>query len=261
MNVRPFQLLSRSRAQALAGKASAALEQWARNWCALPDHAVSCRSAGELADAFGSRAPAQRRMLADGSHAWSVASAGLQRLLEQNIFGLPQLDAASDRHLSSSLGADVAAQALESLLQTLIEALCGQSSLPAGAEEPPAHMLRHGSGAVACSIALGDAQLRILVPLAPAAAPRPATGQGAPLVPLRQALAGVAVPLQVELCRTELTLGYLRTLAVGDVLALPAALDHPLRVAGPGDRKICDAHLGAVDGHRAVELIRGTQHD
>lgn len=260
MNARPFQLLSRSRAQLLAGKASAALEQWARNWCALPDHAVSCRSASELADAFGSRAPMQRRALADGSHAWSVASPALQRLLEQNIFGLQELDAASERHLSSALGAEVAAHALESLLQALVEALCGQASQAATADAPPPHMLRHGCGAVACTITLGEAQLRLLVPGAPLPAPR-ANVQRAPLVPLRQALAGVAVPLHVELCRTELTLGYLRTLALGDVLALPATLDQPLRVAGPGDRKICEAHLGAVDGQRAVELIRGTHND
>lgn len=258
MNVHPFQLLSRSRAQALAAKASGALEQWARNWCALPDHAVSCRGASELADAFGSRAPLQRRALGDGSYAWSVASPGLPRLLEQHIFGLPQLDAASDRHLSSVLGAEVAAQALESLQQALIDALCGQASHPDDAAAPPAHMLRHGSGAIACTVVLGEAQLRLLLP---AGEQRSIHASTAPLVPLRQALSGVAVPLQVELCRTELTLGYLRTLAVGDVLALPAALDHPLRVSGPGDRKVCEAHLGAVDGQRAVELIRGTHHD
>lgn len=258
MNVHPFQLLSRSRAQALAAKASGALELWARNWCALPDHAVHCRSASELADAFGDRAPLQRRALADGRHAWSVASAGLLRLLEQQVFGLPQLDAASDRHLSSTLGAEVAAQALESLQQALIEALCGQASRPADAGAPPARMLRHASGAIACTVVLGEAQLRLLLP---AGEPRKVRTSPVPLVPLRQALSGVPVPLQVELCRTELTLGYLRTLAVGDVLALPAALDHPLRVSGPGDRKVCEAHLGAVDGQRAVELIRGTQHD
>lgn len=258
MNVHPFQLLARSRAQALTAKASAALEQWARNWCALPDHAVSCRSASELADAFGSRAPLQRRVLADGSHAWSVASPGLPRMLEQHIFGLPQLDAASDRHLSSALGAEVAAQALESLQQALIEALCGQVSQPADAGAPPAQMLRHASGAVACTVVLGEAQLRLLLP---GGEQRSVRTSAVPLVPLREALSGVAVPLQVELCRTELTLGYLRTLAVGDVLALPATLDQPLRVSGPGDRKVCEAHLGAVDGQRAVELIRGTHHD
>lgn len=258
MNVHPFQLLSRSRAQALAAKASGALEHWARNWCALPDHPVSCRSASELADAFSGRASLQRRALADGSHAWSVASAGLLRLLEQQIFGLPQLDAASDRYLSSALGAEVAAQALESLQQALIEALCGQASQPADAETPPVRMLRHASGAIACTVVLGEAQLRLLLPAGEQRSVRTST---LPLVPLRQALSGVAVPLQVELCRTELTLGYLRTLAVGDVLALPAALDHPLRVSGPGDRKVCEAHLGAVDGQRAVELIRGTHHD
>jgi hypothetical protein len=34
------------------------------------------------------------------------------------------------------------------------------------------------------------------------------------------------------------------------------ALDAPLQVRGPGATALCTAHLGAADGHRAVELSK-----
>jgi flagellar motor switch/type III secretory pathway protein FliN len=249
VNVTPFLLLKRSRAEQLSQRALAALSDWAAGWCALPDHAIACSDACEAAPASLEQAWS-RRVLADGAEVWIALPWDAQRWMEQLVFG--QDDGA--RH--SPLGGTVAAGALDALQAQLLQGLSGQASRPEpGAPLPPA-LLRRGVGSVLCTVQLGARTLRLLLPAAAQGAPAPTRRGTAPLAPLRDALAALPVPLTVELCRAELTLGYLRTLAVGDVLALPMTLDAPLQVRGPGATAICAAHLGALDGHRAVELSK-----
>jgi flagellar motor switch/type III secretory pathway protein FliN len=258
-HVSPFQLLKRSSANALAARAADALDQWSAGWGELPDHAISCVAAGDQATAFA-QGELRRRVLDGGAEVWAALPAGTVRAFEQLVFGLRELDGASDKHLASSLGADMADEALDDLLRRLFLALAGRPSVAAAPAPFSPALLRRGSGAVACTVQLGERAIRLLLPAAVLAAPAPLRRRpGAPaLTSLHQALAALPVSLSVEVCRTELTLGYLRTLAVGDVLALPVAVDQALRVAGPGDTTVCHAHLGAMDGAYAVELIKPT---
>lgn len=255
VNVTPFTLLKRSTALAMAERASTALSQWGALWAALPDHAVTCVAASDAAPLADTR----RRQLANGASVWVALPAGIERLIEQSLFGLADMGAASDKHLASRLGTDVASEALEALLSALVQALAGQSSAPAdGAATPPQKLARRGSGAVVCNVVLGERAIRVLLgaDVLPAAPVLKKRGDGAPLATLHQALGKLPVHLNVEVCRTELTLGYLGTLAVGDVLTLPMAIDQEMLVTGPGGTVVCHAHLGAVEGSYAVELIK-----
>lgn len=257
MNVLPYRLLKRSDADTLAERGAAALARWGAAWAALPDHAVSCGEASDLATLPG--APAlRRRTLASGEQLWVLVPSGAGRALEQLLFGLDDLDATSDKHLASRLGAGAVEAALEDLLQMLLTALCGQPSAAAVYAAPARQLLRRGAGTVLCSVVLGPLTLRLLVPAA--ALPLPAVAMNkrssVPLATLHRALAALPVPLSVEVCSTELTLGYLRTLAVGDVLALPVGVEQAMRVTGPGNITVCHAHLGALSGFHAVELMK-----
>ena len=261
MSVSTFQLLKPATAASLAARAGPALAAWRTGWGDLPDQAVSCAAASTQAAHFAAGAAAgelRRRMLDGGAEVWAAIPHATIRLLEQAVFGLRALDASSDKHLASSLGTELAGEALDDLLQQLILALSGRGSSASPAGSVDQALLRPGSGAVVCTVQLGERALRLLLP--PSVLPPPAPlrrNPGAPtLTGLRQALAALPVRLHVEVCRTELTLGYLRTLAVGDVLALPVAVDQALRVAGPGDTTVCHAHLGALEGAYAVELIK-----
>jgi flagellar motor switch/type III secretory pathway protein FliN len=255
VQVSPYLLLKRSTTTALAERALTALERWSAEWAALPDHSVACADASDAAAPAAGAPPLRRRLLADGTAIWVAVPDGTERWLEQLVFHLDEFDAASDRHRSARLGAQVAAGALEELIAALAQAVTGQPSQAAAFEAPPLALMRRGAGTVACTLRMAGRTLRLLAP----AGALPATASPARSAPglatLHQALAGTEVPLTVELCSTELTLGYLRTLAVGDVLALPMALDQPLRVLGPDAAPVCAAHLGASDGMRAVELI------
>jgi hypothetical protein len=248
-HVTPYVLLGRSRAERLTRRALAALAQWAGGWASLPDHAVACSDACETAPAALDLAWT-RRALADGAEVLVALPWDSQPWMESLVFGL------DDGAPRSPLAGSVADEALEALLAQLVEALTGQASAPAaaGAMAAAPALLRRGAGTVLCTVHLGARALRLLVPAAAAGAPARARDSGMPVVPLRQALARTPVALTVELGRAELTLGYLRTLAVGDVLALPMALDAPLSLHGPDGAPLCAAHLGSTGGQRAVEL-------
>ena len=251
MNVTPYLLPGRGVTTGLARRALAALESWARDWAALPDHAVACADACDAAPAALDTAW-QRRTLGAGLDVFIALPWDGQHWMEQLVFGLDEGAPASP------LAGGVAARALEALAAQLVDALTGRTSTPAERVTPAPALLRRGAGTILCTIQLGARTLRVLVPAGAYAASTSTARAGEPVVPLRQALAALPVPLTVELCRAELTLGYLRTLALGDVLALPMALDAPLRVHGPDAAPLCAAHLGSADGRRAVELTSQT---
>lgn len=251
MNVTPYLLPGRSVTTGLAQRALAALESWACDWAALPDHAVTCGDACEAAPATLDTAW-QRRVLAAGADVFIALPWDGQRWMEQLVFSL------DDGAPASPLAAAVAVDALDALAAQLVEALTGQVSKPGERAAPAPALLRRGAGTILCTVQLGTRTLRLLVPAGAYGAATPTARTGEPVVPLRRALAALPVPLTVELCRAELTLGYLRTLALGDVLALPMALDAPLHVHGPDAAPLCAAHLGSVDGRRAVELTGQT---
>jgi flagellar motor switch/type III secretory pathway protein FliN len=247
VNVTPYLLPGRSVTTRLARRALAALEAWARDWAALPDHAVTCADACEAAPAAPDAAW-QTRTLAGGARVFVALPRDSAHWMTQLVFGV------DDGAPASALAAPVANNALDALAAQVVQALTEQASSAEASDAPPAALLRRGAGSILCTIQLGARTLRVLVPAGAYAAATFAAHAGAPVVPLRQALGALPVPLTVDLCRAELTLGYLRTLAVGDVLALPMALDAPLTVRGPGDAPLCAAHLGSAAGQRAIEL-------
>jgi len=72
------------------------------------------------------------------------------------------------------------------------------------------------------------------------------------------AIAHQPVTLRVELGATELDLGTLQSLRVGDVLTLSHRLDSPLTLR-PADAQApvaCVGYLGARNGRRAIEVVR-----
>ena len=261
MNAYPFLLLKRSTVEWLAQRANAALARWAAEWAMPSDGAVACTAADDKAQTLGTASDWRHCACANGASAWLHVQVGLERCFEQMLFKLNDMSAAGDKHVSSSIATDVAEDALQDLVAILISEVTGQASQVAQAmpsASVPERLFRPGSGAVMCAVRLGDKAITLLLPAELIAAPPASHKPSArpPLTTLRHALTKLPVHLSVEVGRTELTLGYLRTLAVGDVLALPTSVDHTMRVAGPGDTTVCHAHLGSLAGYHAVELIK-----
>lgn len=255
----PFLLLKQSTATFLENQGSAALAAWVADWTTPLRANVSCTAASASTLAHAEHLPWQQRQLADGCPVWLHLPAGLPRALENALFQLEQADATSERHLSSKLGLAVVDTAIAELLANLILAFTGQSAAMVATGAIPRRLWRRGSGAVQCTISLGDLNLSLLLPaeaISSKSVVTPGKGRRTPLVPLQSALSKVAVKLSVEISQMELTLGQMRTLAAGDVLALPTHLDEALTVRGPGGAAICLAHLGSLQGRHAVELIK-----
>lgn len=261
MNPSPYLLLKRSTANALTAGAGAALARWADAWTKLAGHDINCTEASDAADALAATPAWRCRALDGGGAAWIAAPADIARHVERLLFDVDEMEVAGEQHPPSAIAAAVADEALEALLAALVDGLTGQNSQPAPAAPVPARLLRRGSGAVLCRVRFGERAIDCLLPAEalPASGPAPRSNAAPGLATLHQALAKVAVPLGVEVSRAELTLGYLRTLAVGDVLALPTRVDQSLRVTGPGGTTVCHAHLGAQAGFHAVQLIKAAQ--
>lgn len=251
MQIQPFLLLKQSQTTLAMQRADSALAQWETQWCSLGDHRVSCVAASDAA-ALPPAAEWRQRILANGRPVWLWSAPETPVLLGRQLF----MPAEPGQHgqRNSALATGVAQTALEDLLRQLTEQVGAQPSLTAAAAPFPAAMLRYGSGALVCRLDLTVGQILLLlpaeVPTATAQPPRPA------LRSLHQALTALPVTLQVQLSEAELTLGYLNTLAVGDVLTLPTQVDQTLQVLGPGGSAICRAHLGTCGGMHAVELIK-----
>lgn len=114
-----------------------------------------------------------------------------------------------------------------------------------------------GSGAVLARLVLGGHACDILfalptawLPALPVAKPRlPAP------VPRSSALGKLAVHLQVEAGRSEVALGNLLMLAVGDVIRLDHSIDAPLQVFAPKWEHVFDGYLGKRGERMALELV------
>lgn len=258
MRVSPFLLLKRSTADLLAARTTAVLDRWAAAWATPPDATIACSAPSDLPGILAEISDWSPHILANGGSVWGHAQAGLVRHIEQILFDLSNMDGTSDKHLSSAIATSVAEEALADLSQSLIAELTGQASQPARPSVMPDRLIRPGSGAALCTVSFSGKALRFLLPAEsmPSAEKSIRQASRPPIASLQRALETTQVTLSVEVSRTELTLGYLRTLAVGDVLALPTSVDHPLRVTGSDDTTVCHAHLGSLMGFHAIELIK-----
>jgi flagellar motor switch/type III secretory pathway protein FliN len=257
VNVTPYHLLKHSLTQRLSAQAGAALSAWTTAWCPHVVGKTDCAPA----DAPGAVVIPSVQWTCHahdgGERVWVAGAAGSLRHLEKMLFGLDEVDAAGDRHLSSSIAGDVVDRALGELLASLIHALTGLHTQPAGNAALPVHLLQRGSGAVRCTVSFGEQHLVLIVPpeSLPSGALAPLRTARPPVRTLNAALANVSVRLRVEAAQTEMTLGYLGTLALGDVLTLPVGIHAPMRVTVPGGATLCHAHLGTLAGFHAIELI------
>jgi flagellar motor switch/type III secretory pathway protein FliN len=183
--------------------------------------------------------------------------------------------------LSSPLAATTADRAWKALLAELAGPLkIGATAVDDLAEHPahvPGRDLKAWSGAVQLQIRFAGAPeaASIWLHLSPALAQAlclaqrparsPAVAGKTKLVPLKEAVASRPLRFSVELDPTELKLGDLQSLRIGDVLTLPHRLDSPLtlrslRTTDEGQAiepaRVGLAYLGARQGQRAIEILR-----
>jgi len=254
MHVLPFVLLDSSILAGIVERGENALHRWEKDWGALSVSHFRCASASGATLPVLDEWP--RYILDNGASVWCSWAPELPLRLHRGVFGLDVAGADQDIGPLSPIVAGVVTEALQDLVGAIATEITGRQQQQARPTLPPKSLLRQGSGAVVCVLETGIGALCWLLPydalpVQPAKTP-PAS---VPLTPLRQAIAATQVTLHVELARTELPLGYLQTLAVGDVLTLPVKLNQALRVSGPGDTTICGASLGTRHGARAIELI------
>lgn len=88
--------------------------------------------------------------------------------------------------------------------------------------------------------------------------PRAARLASSKPVSLERALERRRLRVRVVLDDTQLSLGQLRELRVGDVVGLAHRLDAPAVLVATDGTRICDAWLGQRSGHVAVELGAGS---
>jgi hypothetical protein len=148
--------------------------------------------------------------------------------------------------------------AFDALLDRLRALCAGDGATVALLRQPDPDSVRHGSGCVCVRIGLNRAGLRLLLDAAcvrrlsgrAAAAPLARLGE----VSLRKVLDRVPVKLNVEAGVAEIGAGTLLTIGVGDVIALPVALDGTLSVHLPGGAELCRGYIGRRDNAFAVEI-------
>jgi len=203
-------------------------------------------------------------------------------MLADVLWGTSTLDERQGTHtLPSTLAADTADKAWKALLGELASLLKIATAAADGVAESPAsvpdHDLKPWSGAIQLELrfaGLSEAAsvwLHLSPTLAQAhcstqrPAARPAPASKTRLIPLKEAMASQPLRFSVELDPTELSLGDLQSLRVGDVLALTHRLDSPLtlrsqRTIADGSATeavgVCLAYLGAQQGQRAIEILR-----
>jgi flagellar motor switch/type III secretory pathway protein FliN len=241
MEARDFILCRAAELAAVRARAAAALAPWQSDWGALPEPALCCAPAQELAPALRG-AP------------WQATTGGA-------FSCSAEWDAALARHLFQCqeaplmpLASRIVAQAQEALLAALLPA-----DGAAAAGDLARTALRPGSGAVLLTVQLGTAALRLMLPASGARAAVRRTPSGKPVVPLARALHATAVRLQAEVGSVELTLGHLRLLAPGDVIPLAAPLTQPLGLRVVQGGLVGHGHLGVSEGRRALAMTRVKQ--
>jgi hypothetical protein len=163
-----------------------------------------------------------------------------------------------------SIAAELGQEALTHLVTALraalaIEGDADRFDLPSSATTLPGDEFREWSGGVRVTLpGLEDVTL-YLGGMAVARLDPPkrkgAAVEKTPLTALDAAVGPAPAVLRAQLQPVELTLGQLRSLQVGDVVVLPHALDRALDVTAADGTLVCEAYLGRMGGHRALEVL------
>src|SRR5207245_4129234 len=107
--------------------------------------------------------------------------------------------------------------------------------------------------AMTLSLRLASEELSLLMEL-PRASAHVASRDG--LLPVQGAIAKQTVRVDVRLGESELDLGSLQTLSIGDVLRLDKKLDEGVELHVGDQRLPCIGYLAAHDGDVVIELAR-----
>jgi flagellar motor switch/type III secretory pathway protein FliN len=244
-DVRPFRPCSSSDIAAMQSRAREALRDWSRHWLGAEldaGAAATCR-------------PPQQGSLDDAGSWWQCRGAGgcvwvshgQCAVVAQLLFGG---DAA--RPSGERLASGVARRALDALMRSLVQA--GETQ-GVQAAQVPHHLAQPGRRALEIELKLATVQLSMLLELPQADALAKATRRET-LKPTRDALARQAVRIDVRIGESELDLGTLRMLSVGDVLRLDRKLDEGVDLIVDGQRLPCVGYLAAQGDGVVVEVAR-----
>ncbi len=256
--VSAYRLLSDSEEQLLSGKILAVCRSWLADWCPYcPD--VQLLSADER---LVHRTAPEWLLWVQDSATWVGLRLpkGGERSLAQLLFAKAVMPAG-----------ELTPVLRELLREVLEDLLCRLKNLEAPSPSPETPVVRMtdsqvglGAGAAVyvgklagggphIEIALGGAITARLLPTVEF--PAPAT----PVVFRDQAISNGRVRVEAVVGEASFSLGELASLAPGDVIALDIPIDHPIVLRVPGRAPVCHAHLGTLDDHKAVQLLRISQ--
>jgi hypothetical protein len=268
---------SKQEVQRIAAILIDACSAWASRWLG-PRDSARCEAAVAAARAYGAEGPtvpvfawtlhsSDPAAEFQASSAWIGCDANASRNVSVPLYQLMTSILFDERADASSIAAEICNTACIDLLSTLRATLKLEGGdefvLAAKQDEPlPAHVFGAWSGGVAIPLPVTKAGL--IVYLNGACAEK-ILGRSSeissqmrrpPQVPLLEALRAQPIHLHVGLRSVALSLGQLESLALGDVVVLPHALEEPVRVTGPSGEDLCVAYLVRKDERRAVELLR-----
>jgi hypothetical protein len=258
MHVRPYRLLGDAHLARLRDLVGGVLARWADAW-GIAEDAVpvpSAQSAAAAWPALQAKDAWRQQWAGAAGSAWCDWDADGPREVGRLVF--PADEGHAPGAGPGPLATAGAAAAFDDLLAGL-RRLCSGDGAQASLLRPlPPDAARQGSGAVCVTVALGRARVGMLLD---DACVRHVLGarSGEALPPLGKvapgkALERVPVTLTVRAGDIELGAGTLLGVGVGDVIALPLALDAPMSIALAGGVEICKGFIGRHGDRLAVEI-------
>lgn len=242
MEVHDYLVCTRSALQAVRTHVEDALQAWAADWMgASAELSVQC---------FPFELP-EREDLSDAwcqftgrwGSAWVRADA--QSIASAALFGVQSTD-----------GDGVAVSVADQAVRALLERLTDSQTPPLKMDALPALALAPGRQTMRVEIRTGELLLELVVQGSRAEGLRSSKKLSPPLTRLDIALTGQALPLRARLGETEINLGALQDLAVGDIIRLDRQLDQPAELILLDEKLPCRGYLGMLDGRIAVEIGR-----
>lgn len=249
MDVRPYRPCTASDVGATQARVAEVLATWSEAWVDAGGVGgdVSA-SIGEGSAAFTSDGPWCTVAGSHGSVWTRTASAAVATEL---LFDEAVVGGRRSEGLAMSLGRRALSELLNALAGTApTGASCLQEALA------PLHLLQPGRAVLRLQLQLATAGVIDIYLERSRPASEATPGHGPALADMSLGLADQAVEVQAVLGDTEIELGLLHGLAVGDVLRLDAQVDDGIELRIGGKRLPCKGYLGTTDGHLAVELGR-----
>jgi hypothetical protein len=190
-------------------------------------------------------------------------------VLSTALFGAPSERTTDEGSGIAEVAAEIAKSAWTDLWHRIRHILEIADTLPIQPDHLPAALpsprcFQRWSGAVIVAmpwcgqvlrILLGGREAEAFLRHQKAIAPRFAAEKAA-IAPVWEAVSPLACAMRAELEPVDLSLGEVKALRIGDVIELTHALDRPLLAKAATGELLCEAFLGRVGAHRAIELLR-----